>query len=170
MNWCQYAYWYKETNTHKATSWFDALGSQATSGIDETWNPAYTHSDVTGNKVKATNPDFLACKAAADYDPGVPYTGSPALQWYLPSASDYKWLLSQGFGDKTAITIGWQTRWYGKLVNFAFEQVGGEFSGYNWTSSASDNLFIFFEPNMTGVTWGRFNKNILISVRAFVKY
>ena len=171
--WCSYAYWHNETNTHIATSKMGAIGSQATSGFDETWDPTYTHSSVTGNKVKATNSDFSACKAAADYDPGVPYTGSPSLKWYLPSANDCKYILSTlGFGDITAIRETWASPYYGYLADEAFTQVGGErLSSMNWTSSAySLNTILVMEQLGQDFSWRSYNKNIHAVVRAFVKY
>ena len=171
--WCSYAYWYNETNTHIATSKMGAIGSQATSGFDETWDPTYTHSSVTGNKVKATNSDFSACKAAADYDPGVPYTGSPSLKWYLPSANDSKYILSTlGFGDITAIRETSSSPYYGYLADEAFTQVGGEqLSSMNWTSSAySLNTILVMEQLGQDFSWRSYNKNIHAVVRAFVKY
>ena len=171
--WCSYAYWHNETNTHIATSNMGAIGSQATSGFDETWDPTYTHSSVTGNKVKATNSDFSACKAAADYDPGVPYTGSPSLKWYLPSANDSKYILSTlGFGDITAIRETWSSPYYGHLADEAFTQVGGErLSSMNWTSSAySFNTILVMEQLGQNFSWNYYNKNIHADVRPFVKY
>ncbi|WP_311442506.1 hypothetical protein [Hoylesella enoeca] len=138
MNWCIWTYNTTQTNTHYVIDPKDALNVSATSGKDETWDASYSTAAVTGNKVKGKNADFTAFKTAADYDPGVAYTGSPALKWYLPSYSDFKWVFPLGFGDKTAVT---QTLhdydWYGHLAEEAFTQVGGmQISGkVFWSSS-----------------------------------
>ena len=119
-------YMYTASNTHQSANLDDALNGSATSGLDETWNSSYSTSTVPGNKVKALNPQYPAFKAAAEYNPGVTYTGSPALQWYLPSYSDFKWILPMGFGDKTAVNKHDVGYWYyGNLVNLACTQVGG---------------------------------------------
>ena len=174
MSWCANKYYYTRTNTHMVTAINDALNSQATSGKDETWDANYTHSNVTGNKVKAQNPDFLTFKAAADYDPGVSYTGSPALEWYLPSLSDFTWIYPLGFGDKTELThAGTYLSWYGFLANIAFTQVGG--IGINlkeyWSSSENNigraNYGFLFSAGMTLDYNG---KNLTYFVRPFVKY
>ena len=157
--------------------WSDALNSQATSGLDETWNANYSTSRVIGNKIKGANPDFLAFKAAADYDPGVAYTGSPALKWYLPSYSDFKWMFSTvAFGDKTTVTQAGNYSCYWVLADFAISQVGGSTIIYGnpryWTSTElkGDNA------GCVGLSWGLMNwgapysKNNSIYVRPFVKY
>ena len=175
MNWCTTTYLEMQTNTYMASG-NDALNSQATSGYNETWDPTYTHSNVTGNKVKALNPDFLTFKAAVDYNPGTVYTGSPALQWYLPSYSDFKWLFSiLGFGDKTIIPQIYQNySWYGNLVNVAFAQVGGTpiaTGSYYWSSSEFNNNFAgIIVLGVPSLAWSEHRKIFLHPVRPFVKY
>lgn len=175
MKWCTTTYREMQTNTYMASG-NDALNSQATSGYNETWDPTYTHSNVTGNKVKALNPDFLTFKAAVDYNPGTVYTGSPALQWYLPSYSDFKWLFSiLGFGDKTIIPQIYQNySWYGNLVNVAFAQVGGTpiaTGSYYWSSSEFSNNFAgIIVLGVPSLAWSEHRKIFLHPVRPFVKY
>ena len=129
----------------------DALGSQATSGLDETWNPSYSTGLVYGNKVKALNFYFPAFKEAAAYDPGVTYTGSPALQWYLPSVSDFQKFAPLGFEGTYSIlrpggTIEYHKTWYGYLVAWAFYRVGGFFTmgSYSfWTSTEQSASYAY---------------------------
>jgi hypothetical protein len=133
-------------NTHQTTT-DDALNAGATSGRDETWDASYSTGTIG---VKATNSSFPAFKSAAEYDPGVTYTGTPALQWYLPSFSDFKWLLTLGFGDKTAVTQAHRPySWYGNLANVAFTQVGGTglifvtgaYTGVYWSSTEINSVY-----------------------------
>ena len=176
--WCTSKYYFTQTNTHSVTISTDALGEQGTNGIDETWDPSYTTSAVTGNKVKALNPDLLAFKAAADYNPGVAYTGSPALQWYLPSYNDYKWAYSSlGFGNKALVNDTHLIySWYQYLADAAFTQVGGTsfVTSYNayWTSTEMLSFlagYMVLTPN--GLAWSYDNyKSTPKHVRAFVKY
>ena len=180
VEWCKniHNYQYAATNTNSVPNMGDALTSSTTSGIDETWNASYSTSDVIGEKVKGKNPDFPAFKAAADYNPGVTYTGSPALQWYLPSYNDWKWVLPLGFGDKTVVALTYdEYAWYSHLANEAFTQVGGT-GGFNgvqpkrfWTSSEygtarAGNCGGLFR----GMTWFYQGKTTPQYVRAFVKY
>ena len=180
ISWCTNKYDREQTNTHMVTNMSDALNSQATNGLDETWDPSYTTSVVTDNKVKAQNPDFLAFKAAAEYNPGTVYTGSPALKWYLPSHNDFKWFYSLGFGDKTAVTEADQYYyWYSNLATVAFTQVGGTtdiLEKWYWSSSerpqyyAGDYAGIFY-ASMGVVRWVANSKNSTIYyVRPFVAY
>lgn len=180
ISWCTNKYDREQTNTHMVTNMSDALNSQATNGLDETWDPSYTTSVVTDNKVKAQNPDFLAFKAAAEYNPGTVYTGSPALKWYLPSHNDFKWFYSLGFGDKTAVTEADQYYyWYSNLATVAFTQVGGTtdiLEKWYWSSSerpqyyAGDYAGIFY-ASMVVVRWVANSKNSTIYyVRPFVAY
>ena len=143
-------YWtsagFGDYNTHQTTE-DNALNAGATSGRDETWDASYSTGTIG---VKATNPSFQAFKSAAEYDPGVTYTGTPALQWYLPSFSDFKWLLTLGFGDKTAVTQAYRGYpWYGYLANVAFTQAGGTglnlrtgaYTGVYWTSTEINSVY-----------------------------
>ncbi|ALO49266.1 hypothetical protein AS203_09330 [Hoylesella enoeca] len=138
-SWSTSSYHWLQTNTHSVANLTDALTSQATSGIEETWNPAYTHSNVTGNKVKALNPDFPPFNGAANYNPGTAYTGLTPLQWYLPSFSDWKWIYPLGFGDTPG---GYDNHyWYGNLVNEAFTQVGGvKITNRSYWSSTEEGI------------------------------
>lgn len=175
FRWCNNpAYYGTQANTHMATYLNDALNSQATSGIDETWDASYTHSNITGEKVKGKRADFPAFKAAADYDPGKAYTGVTPLQWYLPSFSDWKWAFpALGFGDKALVTRAPdQYSWYGYLANIAFSQVGGTApNGTYWTSSewkdvAAGTIAMFFER----MDWAFSQKYVDYCVRPFVVY
>ncbi|MGP1453047.1 MAG: hypothetical protein ACTTJ9_06340 [Segatella oris] len=174
-SWCTNTnnYQYVQTNTHMADN-NDALGSQATSGLDETWESSYSTSIVTGNKEKGQNPDFLAFKAAADYNPGETYTGSPALKWYLPSYSDLTWLFALGFGDKTAVVPYGTSSWYGSFADLAFTQVGGTAISANkvyGSSTEVDPRFIArIITSPSDVYWIRVSKDGFNYIRPFVKY
>ena len=166
-------------NTHDAgTDPTVALGTSATSGIDETWDPSYSTSSVTGDKVKANNPTAAAFYWAAHYDPGVAYTGSPALKWYLPSYSEWKWVYSAlGLSDKTTVTQTAQNyNWYGELADVAFTQVGGStfvapFGKKYWSSTEAFTHAGCFAARKESVMWWSDNKGINnCYVRAFVKY
>ena len=178
--WCDSKYSSIGTNTYGTASnvrMYDALyGSLMKRGIDETWDASYTTSAVTGEKIKGKNPDFTTFYAAANYNPGVSYTGSPALQWYLPSSSDYKEVLSNlGFGTFQIPAPGWVVRCesYNELIWSAFTQVGGEsFPTGCWTSSAvGDYAAAIVVANPTSITWDHEVKYVPhFWTRAFVKY
>ncbi|WP_311442022.1 fimbrillin family protein [Hoylesella enoeca] len=176
------------TNTYNisAHDWSDNFFSHGKSGLDETWNASYS---VGSYGVKATNPAFPASQAAANYNPGVAYTGSPALQWYLPSYTDFVPLATLGFGNIYYLTIGAAANWYGNLANVAFTQVNGTAlsatSGdkYYWTSSGNWGWFvgggssfpiygtISMRINKGGMEWSGSNtRNFYLYVRSFVKY
>lgn len=173
-------YAWNQTNTHMYTSTNadDAFntGGFGTSGFDETWDPSYTYYWVSGEKVKGKRADFPAFYAAAHYDPGVAYTGSPALQWYLPSAGDWTRLFSAlGFGDgSTGFHLGTSYKWYGYIANLALTQVGGtKFSSYDYYSSSEYETFQAIRAKIEShqMSWGTFgNKGDDAYVRAFVKY
>lgn len=174
MMWCTTTYELIQTNTHMVnTTLSDALNSQATNGLDETWDPSYTTSVVTGNKVKAQNPDFLAFKAVAEYNLGTAYTGSPALKWYLPSYSDFKSLYPLGFGDKTTVTANGIYNWYGNLADIAFTQVGGTDISSKWYWSSTEyrtNCACYVVLHMSDQNFSYSNKSGVSYVRPFVKY
>ena len=169
-------------NTHQTTE-DNALNAGATSGRDETWDASYSTGTIG---VKATNPSFQAFKSAAEYDPGVTYTGTPALQWYLPSFSDFKWLLTLGFGDKTAVTQAYRGYpWYGYLANVAFTQVGGTglifvtgaYTGVYWSSTEIDAFYaapMKIWPNNMGFYVGYMGdgnkRSHRYNIRSFVAY
>lgn len=168
--WCSANYFFTQTNTHMVptTNPHDIITTAATSGKEETWNPGYTHSNVVGEKIKAKNSDFPAFNVAANYNPGATYTGSPALVWYLPSASDFKWMYSTlGLGDKTEVNKTEKSyNWYGALANVAFRQVGGtdltlsSGSSKNYTSSSEfgDGGFMNIIINEDYVFFRGYNK------------
>ncbi|ALO48657.1 hypothetical protein [Hoylesella enoeca] len=177
-SWCPYPVWSIQANTNTVTTAQDALTTHPTSGYDETWDASYSTSAVTGNKVKGLNPNFTAFKSAADYNPGVAYTGSPALKWFLPSYSDWKMPFSLGFANIPAVPQVFQHYdWYGNLFASTFTQVGGTalipYKGY-WTSSEikdqwAGTVFLSFERS---VMW-EFNYKSAMGnyrVRPFVKY
>ena len=177
--WCATSYENTTANTHATPNMDDALNSQATSGIDETWNASYTTNAIPGEKVKGKNPDFPAFYAAAHYDPGVSYKGSPALIWYLPSLSDFKWVFSAlGLGDKTTLTRARTVyEWYGHLADLAFTQVGGDrLRGWFHTSSETSydyNCMLSSGQRADGSRFITFDRNRKWSyerARAFVKY
>ena len=107
------------------------LESPEISGKKLTWDPAYTSVYVHGEKVKAKRQDYPAFYIAGHYDPGVAYSGSPALVWYLPTLTDWLYAYTAlGFGDKSKIVERTNRKvkggWYGELANIAFKQVGGD--------------------------------------------
>ena len=172
--WCNITYSYTQTSTHNVTNINDALTSQTTSGIDETWDASYS----TGSfGVKATNPIFPAFKACAEYNPGTTYTGLTPLKWYFPSYSDWKWVFSAlGFGNKTEV-VGSNANynWYSHLAKVAFTQVGATFGiATDWYWSSTEFNYhhagaVFFYTEYA--TWGANTKNNnLLYVRPFVKY
>ena len=176
MKWCTNTngYYSKQTNVHMVTNLDDALNSQATSGYEETWNTNYSTSNVIGEKVKGKNADFLAFKAAADYNSDVVYTGSPTLRWYLPSYSDWKWLYSLGFGDKATVTQASKNyEWYGNLANSAFTQVGGillQNSSFCWSSSETSGGACSVWPLHNELQMYSAGKTEHCRVYSFVKY
>ena len=184
-SWCDYGwphYYYNQTNTHMATV-NDALGSQATSGLEETWNPAYS-TNLIGSyggdtKVKGNNPYFRAIYAAAHYDPGVTYTGTPALVWYLPSLSDFRKCNTLGFEETISYTgpMGqtfYSTYCYGYLLAKAFQKVGGdnplkEF----WTSTETYHSYAgtyYFSNSQMNPGSADKGSNVKRYMLSFVKY
>lgn len=161
------------SNTHANGSGAAVLGSAATSGKDETWDASYS---AGGFGVKANNPAFYTFYAAAHYNPGVTYTGSPSLVWYLPSISDYKWLFSVlGFGDKTAVTDMGSYSWYAYLADVAFTQVGGTtISNKGYWSSTEYNYFAAYYVNLRpAASWmfmGKTGVGSNTPIRPFVEY
>ena len=163
-------------NTHRPSTSNYPFTNEITSGIDETWDASYTTSNVTGEKVKGKSTAFPPFYAAATYAPGVPYTGSPALKWYLPSRGDFKWLFSGlGFGNSTEVAnINTYYGWYGGLANLAFTQVGGSVvSGGVWFWSSTEHLQNtacgFYSFQTLGGCYFAF-KYDWHPVRAFVKF
>lgn len=132
-----HGHYYTVYNTHPASSVKNALTSQITSGLDETWNASYSTVGI-----KANNANTLPFYAAAHYDPGVTYTGTPALQWYLPSLSDYNVLLSSlGFDRFLSIDRpnAQNYHYYLPIIEMAFTQVGGTIYNQYWTSTEIRN-------------------------------
>ena len=185
--WCEYVFWPKyyydnQTNTHMATV-NDALGSQATSGLEETWNPAYS-TNLVGSyggdtKVKGNNPYFRAIYAAAHYDPGVTYTGTPALVWYLPSLSDFQKCNTLGFQETVSYTgpMGqtfYSTHWYGNLLAKAFQKVGGDNPLQQfWTSTETYHSYAgtyYFSNNQMNPGSADKRSNVKRDILSFVKY
>ena len=129
-------------NTYMSTSQNGVLNERATSGFEETWNAGYSTNNVPGDKVKGNNPFLSAFYTAAHYNPGVSYTGWPPIQWYLPSASDFRWMCTLGMINRTTVTKTYTYYdWNENLVRAAFTQAGGNdvasISGSPsfWTSS-----------------------------------
>ena len=172
MSWTS-TYNTQRVNTHNVTNMRDALIWSQTSGLDETWKSSFSTWNVTGEKVKGKNPNFPAFKAAAEYNPGVAYTGSPALQWYLPSFSDFKWVFSTlGFGDANAVQETQDYNWYGMLAMLSFTQVGGtKPNNMYWTSSECGNTNVGIVVLDGGsIHWAEQMKLGTRAVRPFVKY
>ena len=121
-----------------------AFSHPEVSGKNETWDPTYSSEYVTGDKVKANNRIFPPFYMAARYDPGVTYTGSPALVWYLPSATDWVYVLTAlGMGDKNLLAdtqygnLQRRVPCYVDLIDVAFKQVDGDIIRKCWTSTES---------------------------------
>ena len=174
VNWRNGVSYETQANTHAIMTgdWSDAFNSQATSGLDETWDASYS----TGSfGVKATNPKFPPFNVAANYNPGVTYTGSPALQWFLPSYNDFRYLYPLGCGDETTIHSA-NNEWYGNLASSAFTQVGGTevTNNYFWTSSefkfSSEYLAGDVHPGPSDLNFTHGGSTAAGGVRPFVKY
>jgi len=170
------------------TTNFQRLGTGLTDNVSDmngynwTWDPAtnampnYSSGQPKGNNQWG----FPAFYYAAHYDPGVSYTGSPALIWYLPSYSDFRWMFSAlGFGDKTAVTQSFHSYdWNGGLANIAFTQVGGTQIAYGsftpyWTSTecgATNAGSITTYMSKVNWDWTGGGKYGHYVVRPFVKY
>lgn len=176
VNWRKGVSYYVQANTHAIMTgdWDDAFNSQATSGLDETWDASYS----TGSfGVKATNPKFPPFNVAANYDPGVAYTGLPALQWYLPSYNDFRYLYPLGCGDETTIHSAYVSyKWYGNLANSAFTQVGGTSvlnNSFHTTTEykfSAEYLFGILNPRSSDLIFGSGGSTSSSGVRPFVAY
>lgn len=181
--WAVAKYQWTQTNTHKATNGKKSVFEEATTGKEETWNPTYSTAIVTGNKAKGLNTDFPAFYAAAHYDPGVAYTGSPVLTWYLPSGGDLGTMIVHlGFGENHFVSSLSYLYWYGHLVKEAFIQVGGTilteepWGKRHWSSSiiGGGSIYIVLpaigpEQVDFGVSTGWLYKTDLC-IRPFVSY
>ena len=170
MPWCTGAYEGVQTNVIMVDDLSKALGGWARSGKEETWNPAYSTGSIG---IKANNTNFPAFYYAAHYNPGVVYTGTPALQWYLPSYYDWKMVYARlGFGDPNTVTqANTNYTWYGELVIRAFGQVGGKMRSYVWTSSEFNAGAGAVGMFRTVMSWDCANKGYMgCNVRSFVKY
>ena len=171
--------WIRE-NTYMVTNLSDALLGSATSGKEETWNASYSINGI----VKGNNMGYHAFYDAGHYDPGVTYTGTPALQWYLPSYSDWTWAFSAlGLGNRTSVTIADYYKnyyWYGGLAKVAFTQVGGKALEVNSTSlaywsSTETPMFSYYcagliTPELGVMRFSSGAKDGYRGVRSFVAY
>ena len=174
MGWCDNDYYSTRANTYSYPT--KAAAAAGPSGFEETWNAAYSKVGV-----KANNGYYYAFYAAAHYDPGITYTGTPALQWYLPSMSD--WAVAHevlGFGDKSVFaTTG---TWYTGLFSSAFIQVGanitpdgGAMAQGFWTSTEATSISHIFGVYIAGNNFSSrtFAKSATVDkkrVLPFVKY
>lgn len=176
VSWRKGVSYQTQANTHAIMTgdWSDAFNSQATSGLDETWDASYS----TGSfGVKATNPKFPPFNVAANYDPGVAYTGSPALQWYLPSYNDFRYLYPLGCGDETTIHSPYISyKWYGNLANSAFTQVGGTTVLYTYFHTSTEYKYSYeylygcLNPRPSGLIFNHGGSTTGSIVRSFVAY
>ena len=176
VSWRKGVSYQTQANTHAIMTgdWNDAFNSQATSGLDETWDASYS----TGSfGVKATNPKFPPFNFAANYDPGVAYTGSPALQWYLPSYNDFRYLYPLGCGDETTIHSPFVSyKWYGNLANSAFTQVGGTTVLYTYFHTSTEYKYSYeylygcLDPRPSGLIFNHGGSTTGSIVRSFVAY
>ena len=170
MNWCTNELKNIQTNVNMASA-TQALTTHARSGLAEAWDPHYS---TGGCGVKAANPKFIAHRAAATYNPGVAYTGTPALVWYLPSYHDWKQVFSKlGFGEVSNVTTAPKSySWYGYLASGSYLKVGG-IGGDEWFWTSSE-----ITPSAVGtlglfgafMAWDSAAKDYSCAVRAFVKY
>lgn len=166
----------KITNTHNVSVLKDALTSNITSGYDETYDPSYSTSIVTGDKRKGFNSDFPAFTAAVNYDPGVPYTGLKPIKWYLPSFSDWRWAYTLGGGKVSDVVTNKGYPWYGNLANLAFTQVGGKRFSFESHSSTEFKTYMTAHVAITSaqLVFRYYDKWIANSgwatVRPFVRY
>lgn len=174
MPWCESKYQYKVCNNKSAPSVTDALSNNMyiTTGYAETWNPRYSVSPIGK---KGENPSFMSFKNAAGYKPEYPYKGKKALEWYLPSCSDWKYVFSVlGFGDSDAVKTEQLTYpWSGNLANKAFTQVGGNpiINKFFWTSTEiqqQDAGLMHILP--ASMRWTSQNKFSRAYVRPFVQF
>lgn len=183
MQWCSIDYSTTNTNVHgivnvrKAFPYTGESYRDPTSGKDETYNASYTTPAVTGNQVKGQNSDFLAFYAAAHYNPGVVYTGSPTLQWYLPSANDWMQMKTVAFWNMGPVIYDNQTAaCYLYLFDTAFTQVGGNNISniLFWTSTEvypSEAISYWMEGfSGPGTSWKNNSYDVGNKVRAFVTY
>ena len=174
MPWCESKYQYKVCNNKSAPSVTGALSNNMyiTTGYAETWNPRYSVSPIGA---KGKNPSFMSFKNAAEYKPEYPYKGKKALEWYLPSCSDWKYVFSVlGFGDGDAVKTEQVTYpWSGNLANKAFTQVGGNpiINKFFWTSTEiqqQDAGLMHILP--ASMRWTSQNKFSRAYVRPFVQF
>ena len=160
-------------NTYIKMSFEDALAWE--NGYEETWDPGYSTSNVTGNQVKGNNPNFPPFKACADYNPGVTVTGANVSKWYLPAYGEYKYLFTTlGFEPASKISGVGDMDCYGNLINTAFTKVGGarfDHTKWYWSSTEQGNGEAErVSPRSMSVNWNYNLKNLNNLVRAFVKY
>lgn len=174
MPWCENKYQFKVCNKRSAPSVTDALSNNMyiTTGYEETWNPRYSVSPIGR---KGENPGFISFKYAAGYKPEYPYKGKKALEWYLPSCSDWKYVFSVlGFGDSDAVkTEGVRYLWSGNLANKAFTQVGGDpiINKFFWTSTEIQEQYAgLMDILPASMRWTSQKKFSRPYVRPFVKF
>ena len=174
--WCatDLIYYHNKLTTRTVANLSDALNGSATSGRDDTWNPSTTAS---GYGIKANKPFiFTSFVTAAYYDPEVTYTGTPALQWYLPSHYDYTYIFPLGFGDRTTVTQAKSYEWYGNLFYTALTQVGGDTFNYlEWTSTECQSEYGGYDGGTVNIdrtilSWSSESRNYLLEVRSFAAY
>ena len=174
INWCDSKYSNVQTNTNMVQNLHDALGSKATSGLDEARNESFTTSAVTGNKKKATNSDFPSF-VAANYGPG-----PSSLKWFLPSMNDWKtFFLAFRFEEKDPVDIN-SNSWYAGIAKDVFTEAGGtpfvpdQTSNrvVYWTSTEGSGRLSAGTVEMRSLSFsfGAAWKTEQRKVRAFVKY
>ena len=150
------------------------VNDETTSGLDETWNASYTTAAVTGDKVKGNNPDFPAFYHAAHYNPGVTYTGTPALRWYLPTVGDYRKCLSSLCFTEGSVA-------YINPMNRGITQVGGVAQSHSYYHTSSEEYATSggYSGNAQYVNsyeidptyfFQHYNKTSKLGVRPFVAY
>ena len=144
----------------------------AENGYAQTWDGVTTMN----GQVKATSTNFPAFKAIGDYNPGVPLTGALAgKKWYMPASGEWKYAYPLGCCEQPITTSDWY-KWYGRLADIAFTQVGGtELVGNNekWYCAsteygASHASGMAFRNHGLTISYG--DKNVDQFSRAFIKY
>ena len=143
----------------------------AENGYAETWDAAET---AIPQVVKATSTDFPAFKAVGDYTPGVSVSGPlVGKRWYLPSTGEWKYAYLLGCGDPSGLAqIGSWQKYYGRLADIAFTQVGGtEIVGkVFWASAEYFTKATVFAMAEKAATYSYGDKDADQFARAFIKY
>lgn len=132
------------------------------------------------NAVKAENSNFPAFYYTANYNPGVPLTGSIAnLKWYVGGLGDWNFAMQTlgGVDLKNKVhkrNIPYTTDMKSNQIKVMFEQAGGKtLDGYYWTANMrGGNIFTIVanaNENFTKISDAIRTKTDA-STRAFIKF